>query len=329
MRMRVSLAALAGLGAGGLGAGGVAVGGGAGMGGAPTFETLVEFAFDDVRSFQVMGNPNEVFFRDVDVMAEAFTVAWSGQLTTFGASTFGESGIRMDPPGGQQGFFFYPAGLGTPGQGVQTFSGMGALPLQVQTQGEWRFEFFESIDNVEPGADARWDDLTITLGGALDYSGATLGALATGDDAPARKRMGRNDGTNYASYYLANGPYGGGEDVYRIDHAGGRFELYLEIFANDEFPGGEGNVVNRSDLDLFLLGETGQISDIVSISANVNGMEGFDESIVIQNLAAGTYYALIDGFSQSVASYSLYTVPAPWSGAAVAVCALGVARRRR
>lgn len=296
---------------------------------APTYEALVEFSFAQVLSFQGEDDPNKDRIVQVLENETAYTVGWSAQLTTFGGSAFGESAIRVTPPGGQQGFFFFPAGAGNAGTGSQHFEGFGALPLPLFTQGQWRFFFYETEDTVKFGADARWNDLTITLGTALDYSGATLGSFETGEGAGFRKRLGRNDGVNYTGFYLGNGSYGGGEDVYRIDHAGGRFEIYLEIFANPEFPGGEGLVINRSDLDLFLLGPTGTISDIVAISANVAGMPGFDESIVLDALEAGTYYVLIDGFAQSVASYSLYTVPSPGGVAALAVGVALLGRGRR
>lgn len=106
---------------------------------------------------------------------------------------------------------------------------------------------------------------------------------------------------------------GGNEVAYRIEHGGGALELYLENLT--------------ADLDLALLDSTGTIGGTVATSAGSAGTTA--ESIVLANLAPGTYYAVVDTFTEPGSNFTLRYVPAPSAVALMGLGGLVAARRRR
>ncbi|MGD8452448.1 MAG: hypothetical protein PVJ57_11565 [Phycisphaerae bacterium] len=165
-----------------------------------------------------------------------------------------------------------------------------------------RFEagtYYLSVDTYYSTPEGPYD-ITLSLVPGLTMAEASLGVVAAGTCV-------NGDITGHTDNFGWDEGYG--DDVWTIEHAGGEAILDLTWAGLPDGP----------DIDLRLY----DVNEVeVESSLGVPG----PENITIADLAAGTYYALVDGYGGEDA-YTLCYTPEPTALLLLAVAGLALRRR--
>ncbi len=179
-----------------------------------------------------------------------------------------------------------------------------------------------------------WDNITVTLiAGNIptpppafsgDFTGTpntlAMGVPTTGttiwdeDNPQPGLTDGAGESANGTEYVVPAGYFSytevGNEVGYRIEHAGGPFTLDLTGLA--------------TDLDLYLLDSTGLPANGLASSTSTS-----DEQIDLADLAAGTYYAAVDGYGSNNpgSDFTILYTPEPASLLLLVLGGLAIRRR--
>ncbi|MGD8452450.1 MAG: hypothetical protein PVJ57_11575 [Phycisphaerae bacterium] len=144
-------------------------------------------------------------------------------------------------------------------------------------------------------------DITLSFADATTMADASLGVVAAGTCVNGDIR-GHTDNFGWDEGY--------GDDVWTIEHAGGEAILDLTWAGLPDGP----------DIDLWLY-------DVNEAEVAHSWATPGPESIVIDDLAAGTYYALVDGYDGEDAYELCYNIPEPTALALLLVAGLALRRR--
>lgn len=255
----------------------------------------------DIDSYHTLGDPENVVI-PFWYTGEDFTIGtltWDGFGEAFDGSYASEARLHVTTPSGTTTSLQLASGTSGPfvsGGSSDFFSGM-------QAAGTWVFEFYETYDDPTPNPDATHYELNLTFAEYVEpptMADASLGTIPVGTCVYG-DTTGHTDDFGWS--------YGWGDDVWTVEHAGG--DLVLDL-TWDGLPSGP-------DIDLRLYDAT---ESQVAYSFAVPG----PENITLEDLAAGTYYALVDGYDGEDA-YELCYTPEPASLTLLLLAGL-ICRRR-
>lgn len=248
----------------------------------PAFAASETASFVGVESRNNQGDPNNV------ILTHTFTggfalgkVNWAGQLSEVNTGTFGsEARVQITPSVGAP-FALQLSGTGGFGPAPLAVSGSGFVgPQGSDPAGLWSFEFFESFSDTDPGVDAIWDNLDITLTDETPPAGSSpanpiaLGNLAAGINTSSNQLLAAS-----VLWYEITIPDIAGTDYLNIstdaNFAPSSADTELGIYDS------AGNLVATDDDDG---------PGLLSLLAHGNGGADGD-------LTAGTYYIAAGGFN--------------------------------
>lgn len=254
----------------------------------------------DVNSYYSLGTAGNVIMT-YDYTGADFTigdVSWTGDGEAFGPSYASEADVYVTAPSGATGTL----NLATGSAGLFTSSGSSDVFAGEAAVGTWTFEFFESYDDGSVDPDATHYNIQFDF--AEGVAPPTMAEMSLGNVAFGSCVNGDNTGATDDFGWST----GFGDDVWTIEHDGGEMILDLNW---DGLPDGP-------DMDLQLY----DVDEVrVAYSWNVPGPENITE-----DLPAGTYYALVDGYDGE-APYELCYTPEPASLLLLGVVGLLIRRR--
>jgi hypothetical protein len=166
-----------------------------------TGNTIVTITFNqDIESVDLLSDPDNVVFA-LDLgggqQATMHGIGWDVTIQSFGASWRSEATVYMDDNVAPDltGLFLTPGVAdGSPGTGTYSSGGIldlsdNGIPDIVLPNGEMRFEFFESFDDVANAADGAWlEGSVLTLDMTIVPAPGALALLGLGGLATARRR---------------------------------------------------------------------------------------------------------------------------------------------
>ncbi|HLO41254.1 MAG TPA: PPC domain-containing protein [Phycisphaerales bacterium] len=151
------------------------------------------------------------------------------------------------------------------------------------------------------------------LSARADFAGQTiLGPLSLGSSVNGDNTLSNDDNDGWFSGTHIFDLWDGGDDVWRLDWAGGDMMINLS-YDN-----------TQCDPDLFLY-----VPGSLDESTYDNYLNTSPNSITVMGAAAGTYYILVDSSAGSEGAYNLEVIPAPGVVTLAGVASLAMARRRR
>ncbi len=121
-----------------------------------------------------------------------------------------------------------------------------------------------------------------------------------------------NSSNDMSGSTIGSGSWSGGDDVYTLIWGGGDFSADL-LFTHTD-----------GDLDFWIIQNPLGGSSLQSSLTSSD-----DEHLAITDLAAGTYYLVVDGWQGATNTYTLTVVPAPSALALLGAGGLIAGRRRR